>query len=55
MHLDILMVWKLKIKIIKIPFAPSATVSPINLALYLKDLKAPAFSIWALKLVASSL
>ena len=37
-----------------IPLAPSATVFPINLALYLKDLKSSVFSISVLKLVALS-
>ena len=37
-----------------IPLAPSITVFPINLTLYLKDLNSPVFSISASKSVASS-
>ena len=37
----------------KIPFAPSASVFPYNLALYMKDLKL-VFAILLLKLVALS-
>ena len=38
-----------------IPFAPSATVFPNNLALYSKDLKLKVFALSASKLLASSL
>ena len=40
---------------LKIPFAPSATVFPNNLALYLKDLKSLVLAIFALKSVDSCL
>ena len=39
----------------RIPFASSATVFPINLSLYLKDLKLLALAISTLKSVASFL
>ena len=39
----------------KIPFAPSATIFPNNLALYLKNLKSLVLAIFALKPVASYL
>ena len=42
------------VKFLKIAFAPSTSVFPINLALYLKDLKSSMLAISALELVASS-
>ena len=38
----------------RIPLAPLSTVFPINLALYLKELKCSMFSILVLKIVLSS-
>ena len=39
---------------LKIPFAPSATLFPNNLVLYLKDLKLSLFSVLLCKSIASS-